>query len=172
MYEFEKSIRTIPDFPTPGIDFKDIAPLLHEPDHFAEVIHAFKDRFDSQRIDYIVGIESRGFLFASALAFAMHCGLTLVRKPGKLPGEVYRISYELEYGKDQLEIQKSALKEGARVLLIDDVLATGGTMQAAAQLIQNHFNVELVAGAFLLELTFLNGRQHLSSLPIESLLSY
>jgi adenine phosphoribosyltransferase len=172
MYAFEKSIRTIPDFPSPGVHFKDINPLLQEPAHFSEAIAAFEERYKDQSIDVIIGIESRGFIFASALAYALHCGLALVRKPGKLPGEIHTISYELEYGKDQLEIQKEALQNGARVLLIDDVLATGGTMQATRALLDRHFNIELISAAFLIELTFLNGRERLENLPIESLIRY
>ena len=172
MFAFEKAIRTIPNFPSAGIAFKDIAPLLAEPAHFSEAINAFKERFETQSIDVIVGIESRGFIFASALAYAMDCGVALVRKPGKLPGEVYSKSYALEYGHDQLEIQKDALAKGARVLLMDDVLATGGTMQATKELLDQYFEVEIVAAAFLIELTFLEGRDPLDPLPIESLISY
>ena len=172
MKKIEAAIRTIADFPTPGIQFKDITPLLADGALFQETIEAFKSRHIDNAIDVVVGIEARGFIFSSALAYALGAGTCMVRKPGKLPHTVYQKTYKLEYGADTVEIHTDAFKPGQRILVIDDVLATGGTVAATVELIQNNFDVELVEINFLMELTFLNGREKLPGLPITALLEY
>ena len=163
MNSLKRALRTIPDFPKAGIQFQDISPLLQDPTYFNDTIQAL-------HIDLIAGIESRGFIFGAALAYALGCGTVLIRKPNKLPGNVYQQSYDLEYGTDSLEVQTDAFKPQQRVLLIDDVLATGGTVSAAQQLIQSHFDVQLIGATFLLEIMPLEGRHHLTDLPIHSLI--
>ncbi|MDF7798846.1 adenine phosphoribosyltransferase [Pontiellaceae bacterium B1224] len=172
MQHIRNAIRNVPDFPKPGIDFKDITPLLASGSLFKEVIDAFADRHHKNNIDVVVGIEARGFIFASALAYALGAGTCLIRKPGKLPHTVHRQTYELEYGTDAVEIHLDAFQCGQRILIIDDVLATGGTVAATAQLISSHFDVEIVELNFLMELDFLNGREKLPGQPIFSLLNY
>lgn len=172
MQHINDAIRNVPDFPKPGIDFKDITPLLASGPLFKETIDAFAERHKDNRIDVVVGIEARGFIFASALAYALGAGTCLVRKPGKLPHTVHRQTYELEYGSDAVEIHLDAFQPGQRILIIDDVLATGGTVAATAKLISSNFDVEIVELDFLMELDFLNGREKLQNLPAFSLLSY
>ncbi len=172
MDALRSAIRDIPDFPKPGIVFKDITPLLSDGALFRRTIDAFKERYASDSIDMVVGIEARGFIFASALAYALGAGTCLVRKPGKLPHAVHRLAYDLEYGTDTVEIHTDAFRPGQRIVLVDDVLATGGTVEAAARLIQDHFDVELVELAFLMELAFLGGRGRLRDLPVHALLTY
>jgi len=157
-----EAIRTVQGFPTSGIAFKDITPLLADGPLFHTAIDVFRERHLKNRIDVVVGIEARGFVFASALAYALGAGITLVRKPGKLPYSVHRKAYALEYGEDALEIHTDAFKPGQRILLVDDVLATGGTVAATVELINTHFEVEIVEIDFLLELGFLEGRQKLA----------
>ncbi len=165
-------IRTVADFPKPGILYRDITSLLKSAEAFSQVIEQFKLRYIDAKIDYVIGIESRGFIFGTPLAHALGVGFIPIRKPGKLPAEHYSISYQLEYGEDSLEIHKDAIEDGARVLLIDDLLATGGTANAAAQLLQN-FNCELHEFAFVIELNELAGRKHLASFgESHSLLQY
>ncbi|MEM8530918.1 MAG: adenine phosphoribosyltransferase [Chloroflexota bacterium] len=164
-------IRNIPDFPIPGIQFKDITTLLSDGPAFQQVINTFADRYKDRQIDAIVGIESRGFIFSAPIAYTLGIGLVPVRKPGKLPAATYQIEYELEYGSNQLEIHQDALQSGTRVLVVDDLLATGGTISAACQL------VEMAGGsieevAFLVELEFLKGREKLDKYPIFSLIQY
>lgn len=166
------AIRTIPDFPRPGIQFKDITPLLADADCFRQAIDRLRDRHGDQGIDTVVGIEARGFIFASALAYALNAGICLVRKPGKLPHAVFRQTYDLEYGTDAVEIHTDAFRPGQKILIVDDVLATGGTVAATVKLIQDHFGVEIVELDFLIELAFLNGRAKLPNLPIHSLVQY
>ena len=170
MNSLKQALRTIPDFPKHCIQFQDIAPLLQDPIHFSNTIQALKNHHRNDSIDLIAGIESRGFIFGSALAYALGCGTVLVRKPGKLPGPIHQQSYDLEYGTDALEIQTDAIQPHQRVLLIDDVLATGGTVSAAHQLIQSHFDVQMVGATFLLEISPLNGRKRLTDLPLHSLI--
>jgi adenine phosphoribosyltransferase len=165
-------IRNIPDFPEPGIQFKDITPLLADAECFRQVIDALRSRHDGKGIDIVVGIEARGFIFASALAYALSAGTCLVRKPGKLPHDVHRRSYDLEYGTDAVEIHTDALQPGQKILILDDVLATGGTIAATAELISHHFEVDIVELNFLVELEFLKGREKLSRWPVYSLLQY
>ncbi len=164
------AIRTIPDFPKPGIQFKDITPLLADADVFREAIDALKERYTGEEIDLVIGIEARGFIFASALAYALGTGTCLVRKPGKLPAAIYRQSYDLEYGTDAVEIHADALESGQKILIVDDVLATGGTVAATVALIQNNFDVGIAGIAFLIELVSLEGRKKLSGLPVHALI--
>lgn len=164
-------VRNVPDYPKPGIVFKDITPLLKDAKAFDAVVGAIADRFRDQQIDYVVGIESRGFIFGASVATALRAGFIPVRKPGKLPHLTHRCEYALEYGTDALEIHQDAIETGKRVLIIDDVLATGGTAGAAVELVQ--CTGGQVAGlAFLIELGFLNGRDKLSGLDVFSLLAY
>jgi adenine phosphoribosyltransferase len=172
MNQFEKSIRTVPDFPKPGIQFKDITPLLASGELFRAAIDALKKRHEDHRIDMVVGIEARGFVFASALAYALGAGTCLVRKPGKLPHTVHRQTYELEYGTDTLEIHADAFMPGQRILIVDDVLASGGTVAATVELIRSHFEVGIVEIDFLIELGFLGGRKKLAGLPLHALVTY
>jgi len=172
MEQLKAAIRTIPDFPKPGIQFKDITPLLADGDLFRETIDLLKDRHAASGIDRVVGIEARGFIFASALAYALGAGTCLVRKPGKLPHTVHQQTYELEYGTDAVEIHSDAFLPGQKILIVDDVLATGGTVAATVELIRSHFEVEIVEIDFLIELTFLNGREKLPGLPLHALITY
>jgi adenine phosphoribosyltransferase len=172
MEQLKAAIRNIPDFPTSGIQFKDISPLLADGRTFQKTIDALKQRHEGHAIDMVVGIEARGFIFASALAYALGAGTCMVRKPGKLPHTVHRQTYELEYGSDTIEIHADALNSGQKILIIDDVLATGGTIAATIELIQSNFDVEIVGIEFLLELKFLQGRKKLPALPINALIEY
>jgi adenine phosphoribosyltransferase len=172
MDTFKALIRNIPDFPAPGIQFKDITPLLADSKGFHDAIEVFRNRHIGKGIDLIVGIEARGFIFASALAYALGAGTCMVRKPGKLPHTVHRLSYELEYGSDAIEIHADAFRPGQRILIIDDVLATGGTVSATADLISRHFEVDIVELDFLIELELLKGREKLEKWPVYSVLQY
>ena len=151
-----KSIRNIPDFPNLGIQFKDITPILQDPELFGSVIDIFYDRYKNEKIDVIVGIESRGFIFAAPLALKLGCSLAIARKPGKLPYETVSAEYSLEYGMDTLELHTDAFKPGERVLIVDDLLATGGTVNASIELVKK-LRGELISCAFLIELLALNG---------------
>jgi adenine phosphoribosyltransferase len=164
-------IRDIPDWPKPGILFKDITPLLAEPRAFQESINRLADNYHGRPIDAIAAAEARGFLFAAPLALALTKPLIPLRKPGKLPYRTHALQYDLEYGSAELQVHTDGVPQGARVLLVDDVLATGGTMQAGCRLIEKAGG--LVAGcAFLLELTFLHGREKLRPHEVFSLLQY
>lgn len=164
-------VRDVPDHPEPGVDFKDITPLLRDVDAFRFCVDALADRFDGQTIDHVVGIESRGFLLAAPLAYRLGAGMIPVRKPGKLPGPVHREEYVLEYGTDALEIHQGAIDPGERVLVVDDVLATGGTAAATVALV-GHLGAEVVGCGFLLELSFLDGARRLGGIELVSLLQY
>jgi adenine phosphoribosyltransferase len=164
-------IRDIPDFPKPGILFRDITTLLKDAKGFKHTIDALVEACADFKPDYIVGMESRGFIFAAPMACQMGAGFVPVRKPGKLPAEAYSVEYALEYGTDRLEIHKDAIEPGKRVLIVDDVIATGGTAAATAKLIELSGG-ELVGFAFLSELTFLEGRKNLPQVPIVSLIEY
>ncbi len=171
MEKLKKIIRHVPDFPKKGILFYDITTLLKNGAALNEVIDLLASRFQKEKIDLVLGIESRGFIFASALACRLGAGFVPVRKPGKLPADTIQVTYDLEYGKDSLEIHRDAIQPGQRVLLVDDLLATGGTAAATLQLIQQLGGV--VAGmAFVIELEFLNGRNKLEGYDIYSLLKY
>ena len=165
-------IRDIPDFPKEGIIFKDITPLLSNPDSFKKAIDAMKVRYKGNKIDRVVGVEARGFVFASALAYALGCGVVMVRKPGKLPYKTYQKTYSLEYGEDTIEIHQDAFENDQKIVIIDDVLATGGTLAACIELVGINFNVDLVEVGFLIELDFLKGRQKLGNIPIYSMMHF
>ncbi|MCH8927600.1 MAG: adenine phosphoribosyltransferase [Candidatus Marinimicrobia bacterium] len=171
MAELDTYIRTIPDFPKPGIGFKDITTLLKNPVGLKKSLDLMVEKTTGLDIDLILGIESRGFIFGGALADRLGVGFDLIRKPGKLPGEVVSESYELEYGTDTIEIHKDSIEKGMNVLLIDDLLATGGTMSAALRLV-NKFDCTVSAILFLIELTFLKGREKLGTENIISLIQY
>ncbi|RQD68807.1 MAG: adenine phosphoribosyltransferase [Halanaerobium sp. MSAO_Bac5] len=162
-------IRNIPDFPKKGILFKDITPLLKDSEALKEAIVKLADFFRDYEIDYVVGIEARGFLVGTPLAIELEKGFIPIRKPGKLPHEVLKKEYELEYGKNVLEIHKDAINEGDKILIIDDLLATGGTTYAASKMVEE-LGGEVVACGFLLELDFLNGREILKDYEVQSLL--
>ncbi|MDY3553625.1 adenine phosphoribosyltransferase [Gemmata sp. JC717] len=164
-------IRDVPDFPKPGILFKDIMPLLGTPAAFAFAIERLAGHYPADRIDVLAAAEARGFLFAAPMALALKKPLVPLRKPGKLPGATHSFRYDLEYGSAELHVHTDAIAPGARVLLVDDVLATGGTMAAACKLVEQAGGV--VAGcAFLIELSFLNGRAPLAGYEVFSLISY
>ncbi|MEM7578609.1 MAG: adenine phosphoribosyltransferase [Cyanobacteria bacterium P01_A01_bin.80] len=166
-------IRDIPDFPKPGILFRDITTLLRDPKGLRHTIDLFAQKFKSSefQIDYVVGIESRGFLFGTPLAYQLDVGFVPVRKKGKLPASVHSVEYALEYGTDCLEIHQDALPQGSRVVIVDDLMATGGTAAATAQLIQK-IGCELVGFGFVMELQDLKGRDKLPDVPIITLVEY
>ncbi len=165
------AIRDIPDFPQPGILFKDITPVLSDGALFRAVISRFASDYRDQNIDLVVGIESRGFIFGAPLALELGTGFVPIRKPGKLPYEKVRVDYALEYGTDALEAHRDAIAGGHRVLIVDDVLATGGTAAAATQLVQQ-LGGDVAAVCFVVELSFLKGRAKLAGVPVHSLISY
>ena len=164
-------IRDVPDFPKPGILFRDITPLLQHPQGFQTTIESLAEKFSDQAIDYVLGIESRGFIVGATLAHHMGKGFVPARKPGKLPPQVISQSYDLEYGTDQLQIRESTFQLGDRVVIIDDLIATGGTAKAAAELV-TRAGGELCGFGFVIELAFLQGRQLLPQVPIYSLIVY
>jgi adenine phosphoribosyltransferase len=171
MEELKRLIREVPDFPKPGILFYDITTLLKDAEGFRSVIDGLRQHYQRARVDTVLGIEARGFIFAPALAYALGAGFVPVRKPNKLPAECVSVTYDLEYGSDSLEMHKDAIGEGHRVLIVDDLLATGGTAAAAARMVKKVGGS--VAGiGFVVELTFLNGRQKLPGLDVFSLLQY
>ena len=173
MESVKQIIRDIPDFPKEGIIFKDITPLLADSSAFEKIINTLKERYADKQIDKVVGVEARGFIFASALAYALEVGTTMVRKPGKLPYKTYQETYSLEYGTDTIEIHQDAFQPGESIILIDDVLATGGTLGATLNLIRNNFqNLKIIETAFIIELDFLKGREKLKDTPIHSLIHY
>jgi adenine phosphoribosyltransferase len=169
--EIEKAIRNIADFPKPGIQFKDITPLLADARLFSGTIDLLTEHFQPGSVDAVVGIDARGFIFAAAAAKKLNAGFIPVRKKGKLPYKTVEQDYALEYGHATVAIHTDALKPGARVLLVDDLLATGGTAGAAAALIQK-LGAKIVEASFLIELKFLNGRKKLDGFPIRSLVVY
>ncbi len=171
MDQLKQIIRDIPDFPKKGIIFKDITTLLGDAKSFQRMVDLLAHRYVGEKIDQIVGIEARGFILGAALAYKLGTGITLVRKPGKLPSETRSISYELEYGSDTLEIHADAFKRGDKVIIADDLLATGGTMAAVVQLIEE-MGVEVIECAFMAELEFLNGRDKLPDGKVYSLLKF
>ncbi|MEL7647123.1 MAG: adenine phosphoribosyltransferase [Sedimentibacter sp.] len=169
--DLKEKIRVIDGFPVDGISFKDITTLLKDAGALNECINQMADRFKGQQVDIIVGPESRGFIFATPLAYLMKTGFVPVRKPGKLPAETISYEYSLEYGMDSLEIHKDSILPGQKVLIVDDLLATGGTMFAAAKLVEK-LGGEVVGLGFLIELEDLNGREKLSDYKVESLVKY
>ena len=171
MADLKALIRDVADFPIPGILFKDITTLLKDPKGLAAVQAAFVEQYQDQQIDVVVGVESRGFIFGTPLALALNTGFVPVRKPGKLPVETIYREYSLEYGSNRLEIHKDAIEPGQRVLLVDDLLATGGTVKASVELIEE-LGGEVVGIAFVIELSFLNGREALGDYNVFSLVTY
>jgi|SRR5438445_9711875 len=169
--EIERAIRNIPDFPKPGIQFKDITPLLADSRLFAGSIELLTNHFKPGDVDAIVGIDARGFIFAAAAAIRLQAGFIPIRKKGKLPYQTHEQEYDLEYGSNVVAIHVDALKTGSRVLLIDDLLATGGTAAAAAELVKR-LGAQILEISFLIELKFLNGREKLKGYPIRSLVVY
>jgi adenine phosphoribosyltransferase len=164
-------IREIPDFPTPGVSFKDITTVLKNPEALRYVVKEMAAHFGNRGIDVVVGVESRGFIFGAPLAYELGLGFVLVRKPGKLPAETLSIKYALEYGEDALEIHRDAIQPGERVLIVDDLLATGGTISATAQLVEQ-LGGKVAGYAFLIELAFLGGRKRLGDKEVMSLVIY
>ena len=171
MENLKKLIREVPGFPKPGILFYDITTLLKDPFGLRAVIDGLKRHYGQTPVDLVLGIEARGFIFAPALAYALGAGFVPVRKPKKLPAEVVRVTYDLEYGTDTLEMHKDAVRPGDRVLIVDDLLATGGTAAAAARMVEDAGGV-VVGRGFVVELTFLGGRARLSGHDVFSLLAY
>jgi adenine phosphoribosyltransferase len=170
MVDLYTYIVDVPDFPEPGVIFKDITPLLASPVAFLQAVDEMAEPFIASGVDIVVGIESRGFLLAGSIAERIGSGVGLVRKPGKLPRTTVSVTYDLEYGTDSLEIHEDAFPEGARVLIVDDVLATGGTLAASKNLI-NKAGGDVVGATMLMELTFLNGRIRFSD-PLHAVLTY
>ncbi|MBN2333191.1 MAG: adenine phosphoribosyltransferase [Deltaproteobacteria bacterium] len=170
MEDLKKVIRNIPDFPKTGIVFKDITTLLADATAFQRVVDLMGHRYLDKKIDVVVGIEARGFIMGAALAYKLNTGVVLVRKPGKLPHETFQESYTLEYGTDILEIHKDAIKPGQRVLIADDILATGGTVEAVIKLVKK-MQGNIIECAFLAELAALKGRTRLAGEAVFSLLS-
>src|SRR5579863_4112059 len=167
----KKLIRTVPDFPKPGILFYDITTVLKDKTGFAQLIDAFAAYYIGKEIDLVLGIEARGFIFGPALAYRLNAGFVPVRKPKKLPAPVAKVNYDLEYGTDSLEIHLDAIEPGQRVLIVDDLLATGGTMQATVQLVRQ-LGGEIVSIGFAVELDFLKGRAKFPEYDVFSLLHY
>jgi adenine phosphoribosyltransferase len=164
-------IRDVPDFPKEGILFKDVMPLIADPTYFAESIRRLAEWTRPRSVDLVLGAEARGFIFGGALAYELGAGFVAARKPGKLPWETVEATYELEYGVDSLQVHRDAIAPGARVVVLDDVLATGGTAKAKCELVEQLGG--LVAGVvFVIELTFLNGRERLAGYDVHSLIQY
>jgi len=171
MDNLKKLIREVPDFPKPGINFYDITTLLKHPEGLRLTVDALSAQFEDEKVDVVLGIEARGFIFAPALAYHLNAGFVPVRKPSKLPAETAHISYALEYGEDTLEIHRDAVSAGQRVIIADDLLATGGTAKATVDLVESLGGV--VAGlVFVVELEFLPGREKLAGYDVRSLIKY
>ncbi len=164
-------VRDVPDFPQPGIVFKDITPVLADPALLRAIVDHMTEQHAHARIDIVAGVESRGFLFGVPLAIALGAGFTPIRKPGKLPWQTMRVDYTLEYGQDALEAHTDGVRTGQRVLIVDDLLATGGTAGGAVQLVRR-LGGEVVAASFVIELDFLGGRSKLDDVPVTSLVRY
>ncbi|NOX65532.1 MAG: adenine phosphoribosyltransferase [Chlorobi bacterium] len=169
--DLKKLVRDVPNFPIEGIIFKDITTLLKDPEGYSETLDKLYNLAKNKGIAKVIGIESRGFIFGGALAEKLNAGFVPIRKPGKLPAETVSESYELEYGTDKIEIHKDALQEGDKVLLHDDLLATGGTMEAACKLVEK-LGAEIVQISFIIDLTFLNGKEKLKDYDVQSLIEY
>ena len=171
MHDFSRFIREIPDFPKPGISFKDITPLIGNPTVFHKVINEFALRYKLEGIDAVVGIDARGFIFGAALAYRLGTAFVPIRKSGKLPFDKYEITYDLEYGSDTVAIHQDAFSKGSSVLICDDLLATGGTLAASIKLVEK-LEGHIVGIAILVELTELNGREKIPNYDIFSLIKY
>jgi len=169
--ELKERIRDIPDFPKEGIIFKDITPLLNDPVAFKKAIDILAKRYKKEEVSQIVAIESRGFIFGAALAYKMKVGFVPIRKKGKLPHKTKSVSYELEYGTDTLEIHEDAVKPNSRVLIVDDLLATGGTVDAVVRLLRD-LQATIVGVAFVIELRFLKGRKKIQNFPLYSIIKF
>ncbi len=171
MEKLKKYIRDIPDFPKKGVIFKDITTLLKEGKIYKKAVNFLAKKYENEKIDKIASMESRGFIFGGTLAYRFGCGFVPVRKKGKLPWETINATYDLEYGTDTLEMHKDAIEPGEKVLIIDDVLATGGTAKAVAELVEK-LGGKVIACAFLIELTFLHGRNKLKNYKVFALMKY
>ena len=164
-------IRDVPDFPKPGIVFKDITPLLGDPCGLSLAVELMANQWRDDRPDLVIGTESRGFIFGTAIAQSLSCGFIPIRKPGKLPAETIAVKYELEYGTDEVQIHVDAIKPGQRVLMVDDLIATGGTMKAACELVKK-VGGEIMGVTVMIELLDLGGREAVAPAPVHSLLRY
>jgi adenine phosphoribosyltransferase len=171
MEDLRNIIRDVPDFPKKGIIFKDITTLLSDAKSYQRMVDLIANRYIGSRIDKVVGVEARGFIIGAALAYKLGAGIVLVRKPGKLPAETFKKSYDLEYGSDTLEIHKDSILKGERIVIADDLLATGGTMEAVVDMV-NNMSGELVECCFMAELEFLHGRDRLPKDKVFSLLKF
>lgn len=171
MLDLRPFIRDIPDFPKKGILFKDITPLLANPSSLALAVEVLCNPFRGQGIQLVIGAESRGFIFGTAVAQALSCGFVPVRKPGKLPAQKLALTYDLEYGQDTLEIHKDAIARGTKCLMVDDLLATGGTMKACCDMVET-LGGQIAGIAVLIELTFLKGRDRFTRYPLHSAIKY
>lgn len=170
--DLREIIRDVPDFPKPGVIFRDIMPVLAHPQGLATIVDQLTKSLANLTIDYVVGIESRGFIIGATVALQLGCGFVPVRKPGKLPGKLHRIEYSLEYGTDRLELQQGIIAANSQILIIDDVIATGGTAVATSRLIEQGGG-QIVGYGFVVEINFLGGRQFLNQgVPIVSLVQY
>ena len=169
--DLKSAIREIPDWPKKGILFYDVTTLLKQPRCFEQTINALTDPYRKTDVDLVLGIEARGFIFAPPVAYALKAGFVPVRKPGKLPAAKLQVNYELEYGTDSLEIHQDAIEPGQRVLIVDDLIATGGTAKAVAEMVEA-MNAKVVGLAFVVELTFLHGRDKLAKYDVHTLLKY
>lgn len=169
--DLKRLIQNVPDFPREGINFKDISPLLKDAVALATVVSLMAGAFESEEIDYVAGIEARGFILGSPLANLLNLGFIPIRKPGKLPGEIIAQSYNLEYGESSLEMQRDAVPKGSNVLIVDDILATGGTAKSAAKLVER-IGGSVVGFVFLASLEFLNGRKEIANYQQHTLLTY
>ena len=168
--DLKQKIRTIPDFPEPGILFRDITTLLRDAEALNETIERFAEHYKNEKIDVVAGVESRGFIIGTPLAIRMGLGFIPIRKAGKLPGPTHGVDYDLEYGKDRVEVHQDAIPEGSNVLLVDDLIATGGTIEGSAKLVKKVGGV-IVGYAFVIELTDLKGRERLQE-PVFSLIEF
>ena len=169
--KLKEMIREVADFPKKGIGFKDITPILQDKDAFAYSVNKLAELYKDKDIDIIVGPEARGFIYGAPLAYAMNAGFVPIRKEGKLPADIETVEYELEYGTNTIEIHKDSIKQGQKVLVVDDLLATGGTAAASAELVEK-LGGEVVAIAFIIELEFLNGRDNLAEYKVDSLVKF